>query len=350
MRHIIFFSLVLSTCVVFAQETPVVVELVQEESPSDLRFEATESAPYLTPETAVDERYVRVDALFMKLGRGAAGQPVVIRTVDENFNSPGPTLISSNEVGRGRQTGPQITLGRLNGDGLGWEAAYFGLFGGSQSKTVTGDNDLAIPGALGLSSLDFFGSDIMTVTSSGELHSVEFNAQERGDFLTTLWGVRYLRTTDTLNILSGDPDTSGSDYHVRSANNLYGAQLGLRHARRGPTLGWDVTGKAGVFANSASTDQYVTDSPNPNPVFYLRDPQGDATTTLAFVGEIDAGVTVQITSAVAFRAGYKLLWLDGVASASDQLDFNSPGPSTNSIETHGGMFLHGATAGLEARW
>ncbi len=294
--------------------------------------------------------YVQADILFLNYGRGASSQPVVIRTIDDNFNYPGPTLLSSGDAGLGTQYGPQITFGVLNEDCRGWELTYFGLFGGGGSATALGDNDLAIPGVLGLASYDFFASNQMTVTTSGELHSFEVNRIRRICDWTVLGGFRYFRLEDALNIRAGDPDTSGSDYHIDAVNNLFGVQAGLRRSGQINCLGWDVSGKAGLFGNSATQNQFVTDFPNPNPPYYLRDPLHSSASNVAFVGELNLGVSYQLTERLAARAGYKLLWVEGVALAANQLDFDYPGSTSASVANGGGVFLHGAFAGLEASW
>ena len=48
-------------------------------------------------------------------------------------------------------------------------------------------------------------------------------------------------------------------YNVQTSNNLYGAQVGARTRRWGTKLGWEATGKAGIFANDAQQEQYILD-------------------------------------------------------------------------------------------
>ena len=50
-------------------------------------------------------------------------------------------------------------------------------------------------------------------------------------------------------------------------------------------------------------------------------------------------------------AGYSAIWIEGLALAPDQLDFNfATSPSGNQLHNGGGMLLHGVNVGLEARW
>jgi hypothetical protein len=50
------------------------------------------------------------------------------------------------------------------------------------------------------------------------------------------------------------------------------------------------------------------------------------------------------------RVGYNLAWLSGVALAPNQWDFTDNVTSGTGVRGAGGMFLHGANLGLEARW
>ena len=45
------------------------------------------------------------------------------------------------------------------------------------------------------------------------------------------------------------------------------------------------------------------------------------------------------------------MWIEGLALAPDQLDFNfATSPGGNQLQNGGAMFLHGVNVGLEARW
>jgi hypothetical protein len=294
--------------------------------------------------------YAQADALFMKYQRGASSQPVVILVEDEITNEyPGDTLLTSGEAMVGTQFGPRITLGVLTDECRGWEASYFGLFAGDGSATVFGDDDLAIPGDLGVASLDFFAADRITVTSESELHSFEIQRIRMiNDCWTLMGGFRYLRLRDEFNIRSFDEDTSENDYNLRAKNDLFGAQLGLRRSGVVRRLGWDVTGKAGIYGNAASQSQYVTDFPNPDPEYFLRDPVSSSTGQFAFVGELNLGLSLPLNNWLSLRGGYNLLWIEGVALAGNQLDFTDTDPS--GVSTNGCVFLHGAHVGVEARW
>ena len=115
----------------------------------------------------------------------------------------------------------------------------------------------------------------------------------------------------------------------------------------GPRFGWEATGKAGIFGNDAQQKQSVTDFPN----FPRRPTVSSGGGVMAFVGELNLSGLYRLTDVWNIRAGYSILWIEGLALAPDQLDFNfAASPSGNQLHNGGGMFLHGANVGLEARW
>lgn len=58
----------------------------------------------------------------------------------------------------------------------------------------------------------------------------------------------------------------------------------------------------------------------------------------------------RLTDQWGLRAGYNLIWLDGVALARDQWDFTNTPASGPSLVGGGCLFLHAANLGVERRW
>jgi hypothetical protein len=78
----------------------------------------------------------------------------------------------------------------------------------------------------------------------------------------------------------------------------------------------------------------------------VRVPARDASSPTAFLGEIGLTGDCRLTSGWSLRGGYRLLWIDGVALATDQVaasDF----VFHRGMAPHGGAFYHGAFAGLQ---
>lgn len=168
-------------------------------------------------------------------------------------------------------------LGRFLEDDSAIEFVYFGIIDWSASRTVTtGGNDLKLPSDLGqnITTNDFSGADQMTVSNISYLNNAEFHwlgtlSGSAWNGASVLAGFRYVGFNETLNIHASDvePDPQlDSDYRIKTTNNLFGAQLGGRVARRNDRWGWDVTGKVGLFGNAARQEQYVNDDNNTFPI------------------------------------------------------------------------------------
>ncbi len=144
-----------------------------------------------------------------------------------------------------------------------------------------------------------------------------------------------------------DGGTEEGAYDIRTANHLYGVQIGARLRRSPNRFGWEATGKAGIFGNDAHQEQSVVDFPD----FPIRPTVSSSGSGVAFVGEANLSALYRLTNVWNLRAGYNAVWIEGVALAPDQLDFNfAASPSGDQLHRGGGTFLHGVNIGLEANW
>jgi len=71
---------------------------------------------------------------------------------------------------------------------------------------------------------------------------------------------------------------------------------------------------------------------------------------VAFVGELNLTGIYRLNEIWNLRAGYNAMWISGVALAPNQLDFSGELPAGNQLSSNGGVFLHGVSCGIEARW
>lgn len=314
---------------------------------------------YLVSSRAAGSLYAQVDVLFWMQGNRSNDQPLV---VDANT---GATFLSTSDIDSNFTPGVRATIGgRLCGC-LPLEFTYLGLFPGSSSATAVspgGDAFLIFPG-------NFFGNvfvgfDSATVTSRSSINGIEANIPPccvcepcdngcdgwRPPTVEWFAGFRYLNLTDRLNIAAQrvvDGGVEQGSYNVRTTNNLYGVQLGARVRRSPRPWGWEATGKAGIFGNDARQTQTVTDFPN----FPIRPTVSRSGSGAAFVGEFNLSGLYRLNDVWSLRAGYSVLWVEGVALATDQLDFNfATAPSGDQLDRSGGLFFHGANLGLEAGW
>jgi hypothetical protein len=101
----------------------------------------------------------------------------------------------------------------------------------------------------------------------------------------------------------------------------------------------DAFGKAGIFGNTAAQNSEFSTG-------IVTLPANGRGINTAFIGELGTTGRLQLTDHIVLRGGYRLLWLDGVALATDQLavtDF-ADGSGFNGS---GDVFYRGAFAGFE---
>ena len=329
--------------------------------------------------------YGQVEALFMKQDPQFTRQPII---VSQTFGSnTTPTLLSTSDLDMNFDPGLQATVGMRLCGCWALEFEYFGLFGGNASAGTVRPVGGFITFPTGAFGNVFANMSAVQVNYSSSVQSFAVNLPcccgccdeccdecgcgQVGDecscgkvgnrcgcgqvgYRSFEWfaGFRYLNISQRLGILAqavAFPSASLEEgtYDISTTNNLFGAQLGARLRRLWGRFGWEATGMAGVFGNAEQETQSVTDFPN----FPLRPTVSTSGGEVAFVGEINLSALYRLTDVWILKAGYNLMWIDGLALAPDQLDFNfATSPSGNQLQNGGAMFLQGVNVGLEARW
>lgn len=317
------------------------------------------------------ERYGYAETLFMQRDNGARSQPVIVDT-------RGRTFLSTSDLDFHFEPGLRVVLGARLNDTVAVEGSYFGLYDANASASISGPHPaafLTFPGPLGPASNVFFGVDRVQADYSSEIQSAEINlvrcqcfgccdcsgcgecsecgecnrCPTRRSSVEWLGGFRYLSLQEKFDVFGERIEFGGVErgvYDIRTQNNLFGGQVGARARRYMGRLNLEATGKVGIYGNDASETQSVMDFPR----YYLRAPVSANHGNVAFVGELSFTAIYKLNDVWGLRAGYNLMWIEGVALAPDQLDFSYTTTSGGQIDTHGGLFAHGASVGLEARW
>jgi len=295
--------------------------------------------------------YATAEALVLDADLRCLSRVLVLDTGLPRGND---ALLTTGGLDFGFKPGVRTTFGFRLTPRRAVEVSYLGGFDWGESATVTGNDDLAIPGDLGPASNDFFNADVMRIDYSAEMNGVEINwvkCRRRLLFGTDyetqcLVGFRHLGWHERFNLRSTDFDEGTSDYAIHANNDLFGAQVGAR-VRHPGRLGWLVSGKVGVFGNGAEQTESVTDFPPP---FYLRSPRTSHARNAALVVDLGFSLRGKINRVWSVQGGYNLLWIEGLALGRDQLDFTLTPVSGTELRNGGGVFLHGASVCLAARW
>jgi len=283
---------------------------------------------------------VRADALLLNRSRLPDQTLLVDGTFKPRFNA--------DQFDEPVQVGWEIDVTRrLNCD---WdlEARYFDLGGQSaNSPTITSSNGAGVlyaPTAQGL----FFPPLNNNLSYTSRLQDVELNAR-RGpnDWLTLLAGFRYLDLDDRILVNQLTTGNTAATQKLEGFNSLLGFQIGADASlwRRG-SFSVDALVKAGIYDDLAR-NALTYDSTS----LAVHAATGASADRAAFCGEIGITLDYDLTQRLSLRGGYQLLWLDGVALASQQPIVNPPplvGAATT-VATRGDLFYNGAFVGLEYR-
>lgn len=260
----------------------------------------------------------------------------------------GAELVNARSYDFGWSAGPDIAVWRRLNPSDYLEVRFFDVasftaaqgFDSSGPVVVNTAPPVSTPGATSISTA--YGSS---------LYSTEINFRRRfSPWGTWLAGFRTLQVRDDFNVYAALPIIGVNAHFETNAHNfLYGAQTGLALDvwNRGP-LQLQGLCKAGLYGNAAN--QATTDlvSVGGSPSFLALGAWGRGSQA-AFVGEIGLTAVWQWTDRIYLRGGYQLLWIDGLALATNQ--FPSLNLATQSgLSTGGGVFYHGALTGLEFRF
>ena len=260
--------------------------------------------------------------------------------IDEN-NASAPVL-TGDDLSFGMAAGPRLATGLTGQSGYTAELVYFGMNNWTSSATATGNNNLSIPGDLGLATEDFFAADRMDINYDSRIQNVETNLWSPIAGMELLTGFRHFSVIENFQIASFDTDTYKSDYQIQTNNQLFGGQVGARKRWAWERIGFTPEAKFGLFGNANNQHSLVRDLDNSK---FLRDVTSSSS-ILSSLSELRLLGDASITSNLKLTFGYNLIWLTGVAQAPYQLDFSYTDSSSRYVNDNHSIFYHGANAGL----
>lgn len=266
----------------------------------------------------------------------------------------------------------------------GIEAVYWGLYPGVNEQTTLAGQQ---PGNLnailnfnqlnyngGLASLSANNAAAHRLRSSYEIQNVELNLLNftyagTGDCGASRHsysfgaGFRWFRFIDGLqfasdpanNVFNGAPEEIY--YDIRTINDLVGFQLmGQCNYWITNKLGASFGTKFGIYDNfmshtsrigGAAGDAVVNNGPFNGAAWNIA---GNSS-TVALLGQVDAGLTYSMTSHWSLFAGYRVMGVSNVALTTNQIFPDLRGINdVAAINHNGSLILHGAYAGAQFCW
>jgi hypothetical protein len=297
------------------------------------------------------DHYVIFDFLALQRCNLTGNKPLLIDT------DTGDPVLTSEDLQAGVAPGVRLFYGRLITDRLGWEVGYTGVYGMFGQSAVTGDENISFPDPLG----DFFvPADGGRATWFSTLNMAEANlfcydcCEECGPCCRrschcSSWLAGFvwagLDEQSALTVLCCDGEDPSS-YAVRASTNYFGAQIGQWGRRE--WCRWAVDGwwKAAL----CGTSTYQAQDPLVNSVTgeEIREARSARDAGVGFIGGLNGSLIYRLTDVWGIRAGYNCYWLTNAALAPNQYDFGVF--DDRRVNDNGGLFLHGANLGVEARW
>lgn len=309
------------------------------------------------------QAYVIADVLFMQRDNQSTDQLLAA--------SAGDAVLTTGQLKFPTQPALRLFYGSVNDSAAGWEIGYLGVWSMFGSRTAGGPDDVQAADPLALLVPEFNGRSTARATYGSTLNSVEINTFTRaadGGYCRTaaepwrrcdgycrgtfdwLAGFRWAGLDESASLtLDGGGNPLPGAYSLRSSTNLFGAQLGGRGRMEWERWAFEGWAKAALCGSAMSQSQApIVDAVVPDPP--IRPAQSAAEGGVGFIGDINATLVYRLTETWGLRAGYNLIWLSGVALAPNQFDFGALSTSGSGLNGGAGLFLHGASLGLEARW
>jgi len=248
------------------------------------------------------------------------------------------------------------------------EASYMGIYDLGFSQSVSSP-DVAPGGAnfqlfspfsnYGTVAPDIAGIDngqLHAFNLQADLQSTEFNyrrywvGQSPRFSGTFLLGARYLRYTDNATFnseaLVNIPPLETATLTWAGENDLVGAHCGGDAwicLRQGLRLG--VEGTAGIYNNRYKFANAGTFSAATAPDDFAGASEGNR---VAFASEAEVSMVADIWSSWSLRGGYRVLYMDRLATGAGNINQSSLAATTASAD--GSLLFHGFHAGLEYVW
>jgi len=356
MDHV-FKIVVIISCVLasftsgYSSETDFIVEpigLMAEEtaSPADNRPELEDAAAYGDCCDGCPSWPGRVG--YVHMWREAPGDAPLLADADAAGGPPGvgtPVMFAS-QFDFGGESGVDASLAWDNGFGQGFQVRYLGVeeFGAEQTFNA-GFNVLEATNPPTDEAFSLFLNQPILLGFQSELQSLELLRRQCCGSLNWTYGFRYVDLDETLSLIS----TNISDV-FNAENALYGFQLGVDGLLwdNGCGLRVESLANAGVYYNNMDASTQSTAGPVSG-----QASDGDA----VFVGELRLSALYDISCCLTLRAGYQLLFLDGVILSADQV--SNTGDLNTGVAPGGGFLLppvnidknsllfHGLHIGLE---
>ncbi len=310
---------------------------------------------------------ISAEAMFLKRTNGGANFNTSSLGAGSNNFVLGTNSVPLNSLEPGLALQGNIQVG----PGSNLEVVYFGLnrWENSASATSTAPNLFSFLSNFGTLPINGFDdpdrSFVHTLSYSSTLNNGEINFRRRwaepagffqGSFLS---GVRYLDLDERASFTArGENNNTAAnnglrflDYTTNTQNSLVGFQIGADlwyNVIPGVKIG--VEAKSGVYNNRAHQNTAIIANSLPNSVT-----EEVLSNRVAYISQIAPQAYYRLNYSWAVRSSYQLIYIDGVALATENFNAAPPTALLNTgrvprIESDAEIVLQGFTVGAEYTW
>ena len=295
-------------------------------------------------------------------------------------SNPAGDQLFTNDADEQSMNGYALNLASRRCNGGGYEVGYWSLNPGAVSYGISGAAvntnlrglDRLTHAPSGRTVFDIYTANLsQTVVRDTDINNFELNMLRNGGtfclrgnrkgFYEILGGFRWFQFDEQLQYLA-QADTGAFPltpaefaYTLNARNNLLGLQLGARNEMCISDRFRIFSGvKGGLFNNRITTRQNIVGSDNITAAINTGPSAGrtfdynDTKNDVAFLGELDFGLLMNLSCRSRLRLGYRVLGVSGVALAADQIphDF-SDADELQRAKSNGSLMLGGGYYGLK---
>jgi hypothetical protein len=286
------------------------------------------------------------DNLAMTRNSGTDRTLLLLDNMDGTFTP----IFNADQLEFNWDYGGRAHLELIGPSGITYQAEYTRIATFVTTRTANlGGGNLTLPGPLATFA-GFADADSANFFYASAIQTGEFNMIFPFGSFEFLAGYRYMQVDERAQIATISTGAVAS-FTADSLNVMNGGQVGvLGRWEMFGLVDFDFDAKFAVMGNEARIDQEAIDSTG-TPVSFPGVVYGSKT-RVAYVTELGLQGVIPLGASFSFHAGYNVYFIDGVALAPDQFDFNigSSADAGTHVHNHGDIVLQGVNVGLTAVW
>ncbi|MFO0901907.1 MAG: BBP7 family outer membrane beta-barrel protein [Pirellulales bacterium] len=293
----------------------------------------------------------------------------VNRSDPVEFARVGPTgdaVLTTSSLRPEYNAGNRVTIGRTFGGCVQIDASFLGNFGWQDSQlaaSAAGDLSSILTGFTDPADAVLDNNNLVSVSLASKMTTAEVNVrtwlqmQPSVFDIQVLAGLRYFAASDQLQFHSQGTranlaDIAQNDVSVATDNDLYGLQVGTNAKWLLHRLCYlNFEGKVALCENfvTQSTSYVSTDG---NGVAAAAITTNNSTSRTTLLGDLQLTCAFQIRPNWAVQFGYQALFVNGLATAPQNLPSNSflLNNGIGQFRDDGNLVYHGPTLGMVGAW